>query len=235
MLVVPHPVDGNAVTGDPRLGSGQKPLLAQHPVDEGRLASVGTPDNGNTQGTGGGASFRPLRLLILVFLGLDRDIHVRQRLLTRVCRFLGLLDDGKQRVIQIGEAFAMLGGHGNGIAKAETEGFVEPPLSRTAFGLVCDQDHGGVGAAQDVREMLVARRQSGARVDHEEHRIRIADGLVGLGAHAALERAGIRLLEPGRVENGEAQVAETRVSRTPVTGDTRAYHRQAQGACPRDG
>jgi hypothetical protein len=62
LAALPFEIHGNGIAGDAGLGSGQQPFLAQKPVDQGRLAGIGTPDNGNPQRLG----LVILRSLILI-------------------------------------------------------------------------------------------------------------------------------------------------------------------------
>ena len=47
----------------------------------------------------------------------------------------------------------------------------------------------------------------GARVDDEEDRVAIGERGLGLGAHAAGERFGVAFFQPGRVDDGEGEIA----------------------------
>jgi hypothetical protein len=52
LAALPFEIHGNGIAGDARLGSGQQPVLAEKPVDQGRLAGIGPPDNGDPQRLG---------------------------------------------------------------------------------------------------------------------------------------------------------------------------------------
>ena len=64
MAVAPAPVDGDRVAGDPGLGAGQQPLLADEAVDQRRLAGIRPPDHGDLDGS----AFGVFRLLVLLFV-----------------------------------------------------------------------------------------------------------------------------------------------------------------------
>ncbi len=49
-LALPVPVDRDGVAGDAGLGPGQQAVLADQPVDQGRLAGVGPADDGDADG-----------------------------------------------------------------------------------------------------------------------------------------------------------------------------------------
>ena len=77
-----------------------------------------------------------------------------------------------------------------------------------ALGLVGDEDDGLAAAAHAAGEFAVGGRHAGAGVDDEEHDIGIVDRRLGLRAHARFEAVALDVVEAGRVEDAEAQVAQ---------------------------
>ena len=67
-----------------------------------------------------------------------------------------------------------------------------------------------------------------AGIDHEEDHVGIADGGLGLRAHAAEERFFRRLLQARRVDDAEFEVAEARLALAPVAGHARPVVHQRQ-------
>ena len=72
-------------------------------------------------------------------------------------------------------------------------------------------------------------------VDHEEDEIGLADGDLGLRAHAALQGLGRRILEAGRVDHVEIEVVEAGRMDAAVAGDARRVVDQRQLAGRQDG
>ncbi len=121
-------IDRDGVAGDAGLGPGQQPLLAEQAVDQRRLAGVGTPDHRDLD--------RSCRVL-----------HVRATGLV-VVRFAGRGGLGQrraQRLVEIGQALAVLGRDRHRLAEPERIGFVHARLRRPALALVGDQDRGLAG------------------------------------------------------------------------------------------
>ncbi len=85
-----------------------------------------------------------------------------------------------------------------------------------ALGLVGDEDDGLAGAAQPVGEMAIERRHAGARIDEEERDVGVGERALGLRPHARGELARRRLLEPGGIDDAEAQIAEARLGLAAV-------------------
>ncbi|MNE36119.1 hypothetical protein D3C80_1299190 [compost metagenome] len=111
-LAFVFPVDRDGVAGDAGLGACQQPVFTQHAVDQGRLARIGTPDDGDAD-----------RLVRLVDL-FDEDVG-------------GSLD---QRLIQVGHALAVLGRDGHRFAEAQGVSFTHAAAAFAALGLVGQQD-----------------------------------------------------------------------------------------------
>ena len=173
-------------------------------VDQGGFAGVGPADDRDTNGAFGE-----------ILIGFDDVVIVE---------FLALLGgighQHTQRVVEIAEALAMLGGNLHGIAEAERIGFHRTDFAMPAFALVGDQHHRLVGAAGKIGEGPVVRRQPGARVDHEHQRVGKRDRGFGLLLHPRGERALGAFVEPCGIDHGEFEIAETPVSLAAVAGDT---------------
>ena len=64
---------------------------------------------------------------------------------------------------------------GNGLAEAEPVELERERLLRRVVDLVREHEHRLLRLAQDLRELLVARRDAGPRVDDEQHEVGLAD------------------------------------------------------------
>ena len=107
------------------------------------------------------------------------------------------------RVIEIGQALAVLGRNRHRIAKTKLISF-RRACSRTAFALVRDHDHRLAGAAHDVGEGAIDGSQASAYIDHT--------------ARQATRRG---LVEPCGIDHGERKIAEARLPFAPVARDAR--------------
>ena len=122
----------------------------------------------------------------------------------------------------------MLGGNRHRIAEAERVGLVSPLHAGAALGLVRDQDDGTFRAPDKVREPLVVGGEAGAAVDHEQNDVGLGDRRLGLGAHAALERALVGMLEPRGVDDPEDEVAQPPLALAAIAGHARAIVHEGQ-------
>ena len=86
---------------------------------------------------------------------------------SRLARRLG--HQAAQRVIEIAQALAVLGRDLDRFAEPKLISFHRAGVAVLAFALVGDQDHRLVGAAREIGEGAVVRRQPGAGIDHEHH------------------------------------------------------------------
>ena len=84
------------------------------------------------------------------------------------------------RVVEIGQALAVLGRDRDRIAEAELIGFERAGLAGPALALVGDHDHRLAGAAHEIGECAVDRRQARARIDQEQDRVGAGDRRLGL-------------------------------------------------------
>ena len=69
--------------------------------------------------------------------------------------------------------------------------------------LVREHDHGPLGGPQDRRELLVARRDPGPRVDDEEDEVGLVDRGLRLLGDLRAERAAVGLVDAARVDQPE--------------------------------
>ena len=191
----------NGIAGGARLGAGQQPLLAEQLVDQRRLAGVGPADDGDANGPRCGFLFGDV-LVGGLFLVLDGRRHQRG-----------------QRVVELAHALAVLGGNLHGIAQAQRVGFHCADLAVLALGLVGDQHHRLVGAAGEIGEGAVVRRQPHARVDHEHQGIGLRDRGLGLLLHPRRQRAFGALIEPGGIDDGEGEIVEPGLAFPTIAGD----------------
>ena len=138
-----------AVAGDAGLGPGQQPVLAEDAVEQRRLAGVGTAEHGDAQ--------RLRRVEFAAVLLLAEHERLGLVLLVRIEAGGGRQRLG-ERVVELAQALAVLGGKDDRVAEAEAEGVVGAVAPRPALGLVGDDDDGLAGAAHRRGEMPVGRR-----------------------------------------------------------------------------
>ena len=99
---------------------------------------------------------------------------------------------GADRVIEIGQSFAVLGRNRNRIAKAEFVGFGRARARRAPSLLLATTITGLPARAHDVGELPVDRRQAGAHVHQEQDRVGAFNRSLGLLHHAADQAVAAR-------------------------------------------
>ena len=161
---VPFPVEADRIARDPGFGAGDHPLLAEHAVDQGRLAGVGPADDRELERR---AVARPRRL--------------RPR--NRSCSTCGRSASNRSATPSPCSALSAIGSPRPSAIGFETPGFAAAP-----FGLVGDDDHRRRLGAQPAADFLVERGQALARVDQEQGGVGLAHR--GLGLLRASGRAG---------------------------------------------
>ena len=190
---LPGPRHGDRVAGDAGLGAGQHPLFAEQAVDQRRFAGVGPAEDRELEGAG-----------LFAASGCAGG------------RFAGRADaERTERVVKPVQAFAVLGRKRDRLAEAEREGLDPSRLARASFAFVGDEDHRQTEAAKPGGEAAIERRQAGAGVDQQQHRVGAGERGFGPEAHARFEAFG-RLLESGGVDDGEVEIAEARIGLAPV-------------------
>ena len=201
------PVDGHAnrVAGDARLRPGQQPLLSEKRVQERRLARVWPADDSDADWLG-----RIEVTAVFFFEGTPREDIILRRFLG----FGGLRQGFAQRGVKVGEPLPVFGRQSDGVA--EIESFVGTREPNPALGLIGNQNGGLAGPAYEAGEMPVRGHEADAAVGHEHDRIRLGHSRFGLRAHASIEGFSLPLVEPGRVDDGEAEVAEPGIAFAPV-------------------
>ena len=120
------------------------------------------------------------------------------------------LDEAGQGLVQVAEAFAVLGRDRDRLAEAQPVRFGQTLLAGAALALVGDQDHLVFALAQPAGKALVHRQDAGAGIDQEQHDVGAFDGALGEAAHACLQPGAARGLPARRVEQGEGKVAQLR-------------------------
>ena len=193
-IIMPDPVDGDAVAGNARFRTGNQPVLVQHLVDQGRLAGIGAPDNGQFQRRGFVGRFVRSRCLEIFDIGLDR-------------------------LEQVGHAVAMFRAERNRIAKTQGVAFQNAGVRRLAFCLVDQQYHRRLRAAQPAGNFLVQRRQPGAAVDHENRQLCARDGQLRLLAHPSGQAFRIFIFIARRVDDVKFQAQQIGRALAAVAGD----------------
>ena len=124
-----------------------------------------------------------------------------------------------ERAQQIVHADAVLGRERHRLAEAELPGLEQPGLRRAALGLVGDEDHPPRPLAQQLGERAVDRGDAGAGVDQEQADVGGVHRPLGQRPHPAGQAGVGRLLEPGGVDDGEAQRPEPARALAQVAGD----------------
>ena len=188
-----NPIDRDRVAGDPGLGAGDQTVLAEHAVDERRLARVGAADDRELQ---------------------DRLVAVGVLLVVELA-----IDVGEERLEQVGDALAVLGGELDGVAEAERERFENALLAGAPLGLVGDEHDRRRRAAEPAGDLLVERDDPGARIEQEQRDVGLRNGGLGLLAHPAGKRGGVLVLVTGGVDDAEIEPDEVRVALAAVAGD----------------
>ena len=127
----------------------------------------------------------------------DLPTFGRPRIATRIASSPGerragavLFELGDDEVEQVAGAVAVQAGERKRLAESEPVELERERLLRGIVDLVRDHDHRLVRQAEDLRELLVARRDPCPRVDDEEHEI----GLGDRGARLLGDRACDRVL-----------------------------------------
>ena len=124
-------------------------------IDQRRFAGIGTADDGDAD--------RPLGNLLI---GLDEFVVVEFFLLG-----LGLRHQAAQRVVKLAQSLAVLGRDLDRLAEPQRVGLHRAGIALLALAFVGDQNHRFVGAAGELGKGTIVRRQPGARVDQEHHRV----------------------------------------------------------------
>jgi hypothetical protein len=78
--------------------------------------------------------------------------------------------------------------------------------------------------------MLIERRDAGAGIDHEQDNIGLGDCGIGLGAHTAGQGLVCGILQPGGIDDIDAQIADPRLTLAAVAGNAGPVVDQRQPA-----
>ncbi len=188
---MPLPIDRDRIARDAGLRAGDHPLLAEHAVDQGRLAGIGAADDGELE--------RPFGRFRFLFL-----------------EIVLALDIGAYRLEQVDQPLAMFGREGDRIAEPQRIGLDQPGLAGLALGLVAHQDHRRVAVAQPARNLLVERGHADPGIDQEQCHVGLVDRSLGLLAHPPRQGLRILILEPGRVDDPEIEAEQGRVAHPAI-------------------
>ena len=115
----------------------------------------------------------------------------------------------------------MLGRHGERFAEAQRIGLHRAAFARLALSLVGDHHHRHFLLAQVAGDFLVERGQPGARIDHEDRRVRACEAGLGLLAHPARQAEFVLVLPPGGIDHGEMQTRDIGIAHPPVARHSR--------------
>gem|GEM_PF-4239642 len=198
----PLPIDRNGVTRNAGFRAGEQAVLAEDAVDESRLARVRTADDRQLE--------RPAQQCFLILFFRELRLFGLERFQVR-----------QQRFEQVGNAHPVLGGERDRIAEAERIGLQHAAFAGAAFGLVGQHDHRHRRGAQPLADLLVQRRQPGARIDHEKCHIGGFQRRFGLLAHAAGKRFGLVVLPTRRIDDLEFQAEQFGIAEAAVARNAR--------------
>ena len=172
-------------------------------IDQRGLAGIGAADDRDAD-----------RAFCNILVGFDDVV---------VVEFFAVIDrlrhQRAQRVIEIAETLAMLGRNLDRLAEAQRVSFHRAGVALLALALVGDQHHRLVGAAGEIGKGAIVRRQTGAGIDHEHQRVGERDRGFGLLLHPRGQRALGALVEASGVDDGEFEIAQTRLAFAAVAGD----------------
>jgi hypothetical protein len=210
LAILPAPRHLHAVARDAGFRPGDEAVVLQQRVDQRRLARVRAADKGEAHRTirlGRGFGVGIERLVFVVFLTLQARGDVGARFI------------GHQAIIEIAHPLAMFGGERNGFAEAHTPGIGDAALALPAFALVGAQNDRLAGFAEQLGEALVQRRHAFAGVEQEDTNIGLADGDLGLPAHARFQRTVGDIVEAGGIDQLEFEIAQAAGRFLAVAGD----------------
>ena len=112
----------------------------------------------------------------------------------------------------------MFGRKRHRLAKPQIEAFERARRAGAPLGLVGDEDQWLIRAANEIGEEAIGRRQTGARVEHEEYRIGEVERRCGLRAHPAGQGGAVALLQSGGVDDLEGEIAQSGLALASVAG-----------------
>ena len=188
-------IDGDGVASNAGLWPGDHALLAENGIDQGRLADIRASHHGDAQGVDG---------CLVLFASLLRDLRA-------TVYAGGLLDE----VAQLADADIMLGRDRQRLAEPKGEGFVHACLRRAPLHFVGGDDHRLAGRAHEFGEDLIAGNDPRPRIDQENDKVRLLDGLDSLLAHAGGETR-IAMLEPSGIDQPDGARSKLGVGLAPV-------------------
>ncbi len=165
-------------------------LFAEQAVDQRRFAHIRTPDDGHTNAPifGQVAGFRRGRRI------------------------------GQHVTHQFGDAVALLRGNRPGLAHAEGEKIGARHAGRLPFALVDNHHHRLAALAQLPRNGLVAGMPPGTAVDHEQHRVGLAERELRLGFGKGGQRVFGFRHQPAGVDHDKCLVFKAAGAVLAVTG-----------------
>ncbi|MNZ46911.1 hypothetical protein D3C78_646080 [compost metagenome] len=165
-------LEGNVdtVAGGAGLVVDDDPLFTEHAVDQGRLADVGTTDDGDLDAIFLARTRNTYRFLALGDVGIDLFYIVARE----------VAEHGLQQVV---DATALSTGDADGVAHAQRRELGDGNLRIDVVDLVGDQERALVALAQVLGNHLVGGGQAGAGVNQEQDHIGFFDGQQRLLGH----------------------------------------------------
>ena len=113
-------------------------------------------------------------------------------------------------VEQVAGAVPVQAGDRDRVAEPELVQLERERLLLRIVDLVRDHEHRLLRLAEDLRDLLVARRDAGLRVEHEEDDVGLRDRLARLVGDRARERRHVGDVDAAGVDEQEAPVRATR-------------------------
>ena len=114
---------------------------------------------------------------------------------------------GDDLVEQVARSVAVHRRDRHRLAQAEPVELVRERVCRRLVELVREHDHGPLRPPQDRGQLLVARRDPGARIDDEQHQVGLADRRLRLLDDSACDRRRIGHVHAARVHDRETLAA----------------------------
>ena len=108
--------------------------------------------------------------------------------------------DSNQRRIEVGHAFAVLGGNRNRFAQSQAERLEDPLIARPSLSLVGRKDNRLVAPSQNLREHFVHRDNAIAAIDDEEGDVGFVERTLRLNPHPRFQAFVRDVFEPGGVD-----------------------------------
>ncbi len=118
----------------------------------------------------------------------------------------------------------------NGIAKTKRKSFKRTRRTGAAFTLIGNKNGWLARSANEIGESAIGRHRAGPRIDQEQDRIGLFDGLRGLRLHPRRKTIARGVFETCRIDNFERQIAELGITLAPIARHARLVVDQRHAA-----